>query len=84
MYNILINKTDPYSFMGLIKSTRAGRATPSSINGLINAGVVSIFLIFAISRMAHGAMVEDRETLPQKTTETVQNSTCHYEACNMV
>jgi hypothetical protein len=76
MFNILIDKTDPFSFMGLIRASRKGGNNTSSLRGLIKAGLVTLFLIVAITRMAE-ASVEDAQYVSLTTS-------CNPEACNMV
>lgn len=76
MYNILISKTDPYSFMGLIKASRRGGKVNTSLRSLISAGLASLFLIIAITRMAE-ASVEDAQ-------QTSLTTGCSPEACKMV
>ncbi|MCK5423743.1 MAG: hypothetical protein KAI89_00115 [Emcibacter sp.] len=76
MYNILISKTDPYSFMGLIKANRLGGKLTSSVRGLINAGLASLFLIIAITRMAEASVEE--------VNYASLTTNCNPEACKMV
>lgn len=52
MFNILISKTDPYSFMGLIKASSTGRTITSSLHGVISAGFASLLLMVAITNLA--------------------------------
>lgn len=78
MFNILISKTDPYSFMGLIKASRTGGVITSSLRSLISAGLASLFLIVAITRMAQ-ANVEVTQLDIDATL-----STCSPETCVMV
>lgn len=79
MFNILISNTDPYSFMGLIKASRTGGKFTSSMRGLIGAGLASLLLIVAITRMAQ-ASVE----VAQLNIDATLTTTCSPEACKMV
>ena len=72
MFNILISKTDPYSFMGLIKASSTGRTITSSLHGVISAGFASLLLMFAITHLAE-ANVE---------TNMVKN--CSPEVCKFL
>lgn len=76
MFNILISKTDHYSFMGLVTASHRGGGFSSSLRGLINAGLVSLLLIVAITRMAEAA-VEDVQQASLTTG-------CSPQACKMV
>ncbi len=86
MYNLLINNTDPYSFMGLIRATPVTGSKRRPLRSLINAGFISMFLIGAI---AHTAL----DTARAKQTAISDNALprlasgatgCSFEVCNMV
>ena len=79
MENLLISKTDPLSFMGLIKASPLGQQKMPSFYGLINAGFVSILLVAALSHMARAA--EPGENVIQSDNSA---AICRLEACNMV
>ncbi len=78
MFGILISKTDPLSFMGLIKASRTRGKVTSSLRSLINAGLASLFLIIAITRMAQANVDAD-----QVNNDTML-ANCGLEACKMV
>ncbi|PCI33852.1 MAG: hypothetical protein COB54_02305 [Alphaproteobacteria bacterium] len=87
MLNILISKTDPYSFMGLIKATRTGAHISAPLRSLIRAGLASLILMVAITQMAGGSaqarQVEDKPGT-QLTMGTSLTTACRPEACKMV
>ncbi len=76
MFNILISKTDPYSFLGLIKASRTESRNTTTLRSLITAGFASLILIVAINHMAE-ASVED-------TPYASLTTSCNPEACKMV
>lgn len=85
MPNILISRTDPHSFMGLIKGSPIGRRASVSRSGLINAGVISILLFLVIGRLAQAAQGEARFNDPLTfDADTVRTATCRPAACKMV
>ncbi|GEM_PF-6087982 len=85
MPNILISRTDPHSFMGLIKASPISRRASAAHSGLINAGVISILLFLAISRMAQTAQDEARFDNPLALgADTALTTTCRLTACKMV
>ncbi len=86
MLNFVISKTDPYSFMGLIKALPTGTSLSSSWRSLINAGLVSLLLIVAISHMAQsaaGATQGEGGSLKISAHSSATRS-CSFEACHMV
>ncbi len=89
MLNILISKTDPYSFMGLLKASDTRGALTTATRSLMNAGVVSLFLVVGITYMAQGsveATQNDRRVHGPfaLSSDTSLPSNCHSEACNLV
>ena len=87
MLNILISKTDPYSFVGLIKATGTGEHMSTALRSLVRAGLASLTLMVAITQMAEGSVqarqVEDKSAT-QLTMETSLTTPCSPEACKMV
>ncbi|VAV95583.1 hypothetical protein MNBD_ALPHA01-962 [hydrothermal vent metagenome] len=86
MYNLLINNTDPYSFMGLIRATPVTGSKRRPSHGLINAGIISMFMIAAI---AHTALDTARaKQVPPNDNALLRLASgatgCSFEACNMV
>jgi len=83
MHNILINKTDPYSFMGLVTGQSTRRAHASPLLGVINAGFISILVIFAIIRMAHASGAAEQGVDGLRDNNALTPS-CSREYCHMV
>ncbi len=86
MYNLLINNTDPFSFMGLIGATPVAGIKRRPLRSLITAGFISIFLIAAI---AHTALdtARAKQVIPDDNAplRLASGATgCDFEACNMV
>lgn len=79
MKNLLISKSDPMSFMGLINASPLDQKKRQPLYGLINAGLISLFLGVAISHMAQAAEAEE-STIQSESRAAI----CHLEACNMV
>ncbi|WP_339864665.1 hypothetical protein [Paremcibacter congregatus] len=89
MKNLLISQTDPYSFMSLLhaggRPLRGQRFTAArKLQHMINAVMVSLLLMVAISQMAQADLGQDQAATELSFGETRTGEACGVEACKMV